>query len=234
MEEVAVDKVVDLAYFLSPVFVVFLEIPIFDNILRLDKMIDISEKNIDAASCCLHVLEAGNPDAKTIILLHGMKFQAATWQQLGTLEKLAAAGYHPLALDMPGFGGSAACEADPVEVVADLVRQLELDRPVLIGPSMGGRIALEFALEHPGILSGLILVGAVGVAENKDRLATLDLPLLLIWGGEDTVSPLSNSELLLSRVQGARRLIVEGAPHPCYLDQPDIWHAAVLEFLGSL
>jgi len=197
-------------------------------------MLDIQTKNIDAASCCLHLLEAGKLEDKAVILLHGMKFQASTWQQLGTLEKLANAGYHPLALDMPGFGGSAACEADQVEVVADCIRQLELDRPVLIGPSMGGRIALEFALDHPGILSGLILVGAVGVAENKDRLATLDLPVLLTWGGEDAISPLSNSELILNAVQGARRLIIKGAPHPCYLDQPDIWHAAVLEFLESL
>jgi len=197
-------------------------------------MNDISEKSIDAASCCLHVLEAGNPDDRAVILLHGMKFQAATWQELGTLAKLADAGYHPLALDMPGFGGSPACESDQVEVVADFIRQLELDRPVLIGPSMGGRIALEFALDHPGILSGLVLVGAVGVEENKDRLATLDLPVLLIWGGEDAISPLGNSELILDAVQGAKRLIIEGAPHPCYLDQPDIWHGAVFEFLESL
>ena len=197
-------------------------------------MVDFVEKKVDAASCCLHLIEAGSSDDKAVILLHGMKFQASTWQQLGTLEKLANAGCHPLALDMPGFGGSAACEADQIEVVADCIRQLELDHPVLIGPSMGGRIALEFALDHPGILSGLILVGAVGVAENKDRLATLDLPVLLTWGSEDTISPLSNSDLILAAVPGAKRLIIEGAPHPCYLDQPDIWHTAVLEFLEGL
>ena len=67
MEEVAVDKVVDLAYFLSPDFVVFLNMPFLDIVLRLDKMIDISEKDIDAASCCLHVLEAGNPDVGAVI-----------------------------------------------------------------------------------------------------------------------------------------------------------------------
>jgi len=197
-------------------------------------MIDITSKNIDAASCCLHCLEAGSPVEKDVILLHGMKFQAATWQELGTLEKLAAAGYHPVALDMPGFGGSAACEVDQDKVLAEFIRQVELDRPVLIGPSMGGRIALEFALNHPGILGGLVLVGAVGVEENKDRLSEIDLPVFIIWGGEDQISPISNSEILLKSIKGARRLVIEGAPHPCYLDQPDKWHAAILDFLGSV
>ena len=197
-------------------------------------MSDIILKNIDAASCCLHCLKAGNPEGKDVILLHGMKFQAATWQELGTLEKLAAAGYHALALDMPGFGGSAACEEDQDKVLTEFISQGELDRPLLIGPSMGGRIALEFALNHPGILGGLILVGAVGVEENKDRLSQLDLPVFIIWGDKDRISPIANSETLLASIRGAKRLVIEGAPHPCYLDQPDKWHAAILEFLGSL
>ncbi len=197
-------------------------------------MTDIISKNIDASSCCLHCLEAGNGDGQDVILLHGMKFQAATWQELGTLEKLAAAGYHPLALDMPGFGKSPACEVDQDKVLTDCIAQGEMDRPVLIGPSMGGRIALEFALNHPGILAGLILVGAVGVTENKDRLAELDLPVLILWGGEDQISPLANSDILLENIKGAKRLIIEGALHPCYLDQPDAWHEAVLEFLAAI
>ena len=197
-------------------------------------MTDIISKNIDAASCCLHCLEGGNPAGRDVILLHGMKFQAATWQELGTLDRLAAAGYHPLALDMPGFGQSPACEADQDKVLADCIVQGEMDRPVLIGPSMGGRIALEFALNHPGILGGLVLVGAVGVAENRDRLTQLNLPVLILWGSEDQISSPANGDILLENIKGAKQVIIDGAPHPCYLDQPDVWHAAVLEFLAAL
>lgn len=197
-------------------------------------MTDIISKNIDAASCCLHYLEADKSGGKDVILLHGMKFQATTWQELGTLDKLAAAGCHALALDMPGFGGSPACEEDQDKVLAEFITQGELDRPVLIGPSMGGRIALEFALNHPGILGGLILVGAVGVEENKDRLSQLNLPVFIIWGDEDRISPIANSEILLASIKGAKRLVIEGAPHPCYLDKPDKWHAAILDFLGTV
>ena len=197
-------------------------------------MTNIISKTIDVASCRLHYLEAGQAAGKDVVLLHGMKFQAATWQELGTLDKLSAAGYHPLAVDMPGFGESPACDEEADKVLAEWITRSELDRPVLIGPSMGGRIALEFALNHPGILAGLILVGAVGVEENKERLSQLDLPVLIVWGGEDQISPLANSDTLLENISGAKRLIIEGAPHPCYLDQADRWHTAVLDFLASL
>ncbi len=197
-------------------------------------MTAIVSKKIDAAQCCLHCLEAGNPDDKTVLLLHGMKFNAATWQDLGSLDVLASAGYHPVALDMPGFGESPACQAEQDQVLSSFISQGELNRPVLVGPSMGGRIALEFALNHPGILGGLILVGAVGVEENQARLSQLDLPVLLLWGGDDQISPLVNSDILLESVSGAKRVVFAGAPHPCYLDQPDLWHAAVLDFLAAL
>lgn len=197
-------------------------------------MTDIISKNIDTVSCRLHYLEAGNPEGRDVILLHGMKFQAASWQKLGTLEKLATAGYHPLALDMPGFGGSPVCEADQSTVLADFINELELKRPVLIGPSMGGRIALEFVLNHPDILGGLVLVGTVGVEENKDRLSQINLPVFIVWGSDDQISPIANSDILLNSIKGAKRLVLEGAPHPCYQDQPDNWHAALLEFLGTV
>ncbi len=198
-------------------------------------MMQISSKKINVASCCLHCLQAGNEyNSTTILLLHGMKFNATTWKDLGTLDTLAGAGYHPVAIDMPGFGASPQCDATPDKVLSEFIAQGEVNKPILIGPSMGGRIALEYALNHPGILGGLILVGAVGVAENKDRLAELNLPVLILWGSEDQISPLENSETLLSAVDGAQRVVFNGAPHPCYLDQPDAWHRAVLDFLNSL
>jgi len=193
-------------------------------------MVAITEQKIDCRGCVLHCLEGGRPDGAVVILLHGMKFQAETWRELGTLEVLAGMGLRVLAVDMPGFGRSPACPAQPVEVLARLYDRLGLDRAVLIGPSMGGRIALEFAITHPSRIAGLILIGAVGVEENRADLALITAPTLIVWGGEDQISPLANSDILLAELKDARRDIYPGAPHPCYLEEPDRWHTSLRTF----
>lgn len=179
----------------------------------------------------INYLAAGRAEKRPVVLLHGMKFQAATWQDLGTLEKIADAGNYALALDMPGFGKSPACSADQDSVLDSFIDRLGRDGVTLVGPSMGGRIALEYTINHPDKISGLVLVGAVGVQENEGHLADIAVPTLLVWGGSDQISPLANAELLDNKIERSRKIIIEGASHPCYLDNPDAWHTALLDFL---
>ena len=51
-------------------------------------MPQITEKTIDLDGCLIHALEAGPKEGRSVILLHGMKFQAETWRELGTLAAL--------------------------------------------------------------------------------------------------------------------------------------------------
>ena len=194
-------------------------------------MTDIATKEMTVSGCELHALEAGS--GQDVLLLHGMKFQAATWKELGTLEKLAKAGYHAVALDMPGFGGSLTCDQDQDTVLAEFIRCTGLNRPVLVGPSMGGRIALEFAINHPDMVSSLVLIDPDGVEENQEHLARNRIPTLVIRGSEDQISPASSAQMLVSTVPGCRLVVFDGAPHPCYLDQPEQWHSTLLDFLGE-
>jgi Predicted hydrolases or acyltransferases (alpha/beta hydrolase superfamily) len=197
-------------------------------------MPEVTEKTIDCGGWRLHCLACGDPEGVAVVLLHGMKFQAATWQELGTLAVLADLGLRVLAVDMPGFGKSPACAVQPVEALTRFLDRQEVSRAILIGPSMGGRIALEFAIAHPGRVAGLIVIGAVGVEENKAYLAAITSPSLVIWGGEDQVSPLVNSDILLAGLQNVRREIYPEAPHPCYLAQPERWHASLRTFFTTL
>ena len=197
-------------------------------------MTAIADTFIDLAGCSLHVLSCGPEDGLPVILLHGMKFQAETWRELGTLDTLGKAGLRVLALDMPGFGKSAASEVSPSEVLKRLYRQLGLHKAVLIGPSMGGRIALEFAIAQPELIAGLVLVGAVGVEENRADLSKIIAPTLIIWGEDDQVSPLANSDILLAELSRAERQIYPQAPHPCYLQQRERWHQSLTTFFQQL
>lgn len=196
-------------------------------------MQNIRERHLQTLESDIHILEAGMPGGLDIILLHGMKFQAETWRQLKTLEQLAAAGHHALAVDMPGFGRSPASSEQPESVLYEVIGREKLTRPVLLAPSMGGCICLDFAINHQELVGGLVLIGAVGVQENKEKLAAITIPCLIVWGGDDRISPLANGELLARKIGGARLVVIDQAPHPCYLEQPEIFHRELLAFLAE-
>ncbi len=183
--------------------------------------------------CDIHMIKAGGAGGPALLFLHGLKFNAATWLDLGTLAMMADEGYEALALDLPGFGDSPPCDVDPLKVLKQVIINQKLDKPVVLGPSMGGKVALEFALAHPELVGGLVLVGAVGVEERKEQLSTIKVPTLIVWGSEDAISPLANGHLLAERIPDASLVLVQGAPHPCYLDQPDIWHWELTSFLAE-
>jgi len=194
----------------------------------------ITTRQIDLDGCTVHCLESGDPAGRAVVLLHGMKFQAETWRELGTLGQLAGQGLRVLAVDLPGFGRSPANPLPQGEVVHRLLDKLDIHRAVLVGPSMGGRVAMEYAIVHPERLAGLVLVGPVGVADNRADLGRITVPVLVVWGSEDQVAPLADSDTLLTELPQARREILAGAPHPCYLDQPERWHEVLRAFLTSL
>lgn len=196
-------------------------------------MTEITSKTTPIESCGIHFLEAGKPEQPTVILLHGMKFQAATWQQTGTLQYLAGNGFHAVAVDMPGFGRSPACPVSQEAVLRHIIEESG-GHAVLVGPSMGGRIALEFTIKHPSSVDGLVLVGSVGVRENQENLTAITVPTLLVWGGDDRVSPMENCELLHTSITGAKKIVIDGAPHPCYLDNAEIWNRELIRFLKTI
>ena len=191
----------------------------------------ISQKTVHIGKCAVNTLKAGSPEGKAVLLLHGMSFKAQTWKDLGTLEALGKAGYDATAADMPGFGETRVCGMGPDSVLKGIIEAEKLDRPVLVGPSMGGRIALNFALDHPELVGGLVLIGCVSVEENKDRLHTVAVPTLIVWGSRDHIAPLSNAELLRKEIKASKLLFIEGARHPAYLDDPELWHRELVGFL---
>lgn len=108
-----------------------------------------------------------------IVLLHGGGSDAAiAWYR--TFASLAAE--HPvIAPDLPGYGGTTGIGplgggAVLADFVARVMDELGLDDAVIVGSSMGGEIALDLALHHAELVSGLVLVspaGLMSVAGNR-------------------------------------------------------------------
>jgi pimeloyl-ACP methyl ester carboxylesterase len=195
----------------------------------------IIDDTIDLEQYSVHLLRSEELCTKNVLFLHGVKFKAETWKDLGTLEKVRDEGFGVYALDLPGFGDSPKADVSPVQVVKQVILNQKLDKPVLVGPSMGGKVSLDFVIAHPELVGGLVLIGAVGVDEVADKLADIKVPTLIVWGSEDAISPLKNGHTLDRLIPDSELVLVQGAPHPCYLDQPDIWHWELTRFLkGNL
>lgn len=192
---------------------------------------EIVSRDVTAGPCTVHSLQTKNTQGQEILLLHGAKFQSSTWKKLTTLGRLGDAGYRPYAIDFPGFGKSPRCSAAPETVLKEFIQQEKLCRPVLVGPSMSGKISLDFVLKYPESVGGLILIGAVGVREKTEQLGAIRVPSLIVWGSADTVAPLDSGRLLGQKIHQAEFRIFDNAGHPCYLDQPDLWHQELLTFL---
>jgi len=179
----------------------------------------------------LHRIETGPADGLPVLLLHGQRFHSGTWQQLGTLDRLAKEGFHAIALDLPGYGASPP--GPPLDL-AQFVTDAKLDRPVVVAPSMSGNVALPFVTGHPELAAGFVAVAPVGIPAHEAELRKLALPTLIVWGALDQVVPITQAKALHSWVKDSRLVFLTGARHPCYLDRPDEFHAALVEFLRPL
>jgi len=180
----------------------------------------------------LHWRESGREGGREILLLHGGRFHSGTWEDLGTLAELARAGCRAVALDLPGFGQSEASTAELP--LPDLLAALGLQRPVLLAASMSGKLVFPWLLEHPDIVAGAVLIAPVEADAYAARLGRLRTPALIVWGENDAVFPVAGADRLADAIPGSRKRILAGASHPCYLDRPEEFHAALIEVVKSL
>lgn len=102
---------------------------------------------------------APRPAGPPLVLVHGAGGNHMHWP--GELRRLP--GRTVYALDLPGHGKSGGAGRADIGAYAEVVRgvaeALALPRFALVGHSMGGAIAQEFALRYPGRLAGIVLVG---------------------------------------------------------------------------
>lgn len=112
------------------------------------------------------------------VLLHGFTGSSASWGE-AVVDALASAGHAPILVDAPGHGARAG-ETDPGAFTLERALTL-VDRAAergdgagapfpLVGYSMGGRLALAYAIRRPERVSALVLESASpGLASSRER-----------------------------------------------------------------
>ncbi|WP_207483835.1 alpha/beta fold hydrolase [Arenibaculum pallidiluteum] len=109
------------------------------------------------------------PNGRTVVLLHGKNFCAATWE--GTIRALLAAGYRVIAPDQIGFCRSSKPQRYQFsfhQLAANtnaLLKARGIERATVVGHSMGGMLAARYALAYPGAVERLVLVNPLGLED---------------------------------------------------------------------
>ncbi len=133
------------------------------------------------------VAEAGDPRDPALLLIHG--FGGSTYGYRNVMVPLAARGWHVIAIDLPGFGlsekswGRDYSHKAQATFALAILDQLNVDRAVLLGHSMGGNVISWMLALAPERVAGLAYIDAAvvqpkgGVSGSPSAAtALLDVP----------------------------------------------------------
>jgi pimeloyl-ACP methyl ester carboxylesterase len=132
------------------------------------------------------VLECGHPDGPPLVLIHGGIANSASW--MGDVTTWAP-HFHVYAVDVIGEPGLSAPSRPPLDSdecarwLGDVLNALGLAAASIVGISLGGWLALDFAIRRGDRVSSLVLVVPGGVGPQHNVLPwAVPLSLLGKWG----------------------------------------------------
>ncbi|MBN3767320.1 alpha/beta hydrolase [Burkholderia sp. Ac-20365] len=114
-----------------------------------------------------------HPNGRTVVLLHGKNFCAATWE--GTIARLSAAGYRVIAPDQIGFCKSSKPQhyqfsfQQLARNTHALLESIGVKDATIVGHSTGGMLAVRYALMYPAQTQQLVLVNPIGLEDWKAK-----------------------------------------------------------------
>ncbi|SNS64895.1 Pimeloyl-ACP methyl ester carboxylesterase [Noviherbaspirillum humi] len=115
---------------------------------------------IDIDGTCIHYVDEGA--GQPIVMVHGLNGQSRNFSH--SLAGRLTGEYRVILIDRPGSGHSSPLASGSARIkhqgdlVAGVIRALQLERPLLVGHSLGGAISLSVALDHPDSIAALALV----------------------------------------------------------------------------
>lgn len=117
-----------------------------------------SSQTVSLGGAAVHYTRAGRPGRPAVVLVHGFSDNGLCWSPVA---RALEANYDLILPDLRGHGLSARAEATPeVDMAADvaaLIDHLGLDRPILVGHSMGAMVSYQVAVRFPDRVRALAL-----------------------------------------------------------------------------
>jgi len=251
------------------------------------------ENIINANGVDVHYKTSG--EGSDVLLLHGWGCSLDIWK---TIQAQLEKNYKVTSIDFPGFGQSQ----EPSEVwgveeytrcTEDLVRQLGLKNPTLVGHSFGGRVSILLASRN-SYVDKVILTDAAGVKPQSTKISvsrmfsklkkltskvigeaateklvkpfvnslasddyknasgmmkeilkkvvdedlqhvmpSIKAPTLLLWGANDTATPVSDAKIMEKLIPDAGLVVMPGCTHFAFLENPQFFLTVAENFLKS-
>lgn len=183
------------------------------NRKRAEQLVPPEGQFADVKGGRLHYLAVG--EGAPIVLVHGLGGQMRNFTY--ALSELLSPHHRLILVDRPGSGystyrGDDNCGlAAQAAMIVELIDQLGLDTPLVVGHSLGGAVALAMALGHPGKIGGLAL------------LAPLTQPIEAIpqvFKALDLRSPIARTMLAWTLAAPAGRLGADAANAQVFGPEP--------------
>ena len=150
-----------------------------------DEAIPTTGKFVTVFGARIHYVDVGA--GPTVILLHGLADDVGVW---GSVVPALAAKHRVIALDQVGFGRSDKPLLNYrvstfVDFLDGFLNELKIKRASLVGNSLGGWVAADFALKHPDRIERLVLSDAAGYAALAKTMDPRTLSALRLASRED-------------------------------------------------
>ena len=127
----------------------------------VERWVPMDGRQVEVPGVRIHYVESGPADAPAIVMIHGIlsQLRVFTYALAGRL----ATDRRVIVMDRPGWGYSTLTGPrldipGQADAVAAAILALGLEKPLLVGHSMGGAVSLALALRHPGAVRGLGLI----------------------------------------------------------------------------
>jgi pimeloyl-ACP methyl ester carboxylesterase len=258
---------------------------------------------------------AEGDSGSNVLLVHGLGGSVENWApNIGPLSR-----YHRVfALDLLGFGRSDKLPIvrsifDLVRFIGDFMQAMQIEKASLIGNSLGGGLALQFAIESPEKVTSLVLVDNAGMGRETirdfklvsipllgeiltrpsrkgmvglwrkivydpsvitgelldltydlatlpgarrallstlragigfrgqrdkltkallEKIGTIAVPALIIWGRQDRILPVAHAEICRRRLPDSELHLFDNCGHMPQIEHPDEFNRLTLEFLA--